>query len=99
MHIKTLRAYVRNGRLIVDEPLDLYEGEVSITVTPVPGEVAPKEEDDDEDWAYPPEFGVAPEYMSPEERAAFDASLDEGLNAPREELIPWEVVRAEVFGR
>ena len=62
-HVNALKAHVKNGRIVVDQPTDLPEGTV-LTLVPVEDEEIP---------------GVAHEHMSAEEREALEKAIDEGL--------------------
>ena len=61
--VNALKAHVKNGRIVVDEPTDLPEGTV-LTLVAVDDEVV---------------LGVAHDHMGTEEREALEKAIDAGL--------------------
>jgi hypothetical protein len=96
----TIKAIIRNGRIEVDEPIDLPDG-TELTI-PIP--VSPGLGIRDEDWSDSPEAieawiqwydSLEPLEFTPQERAAWEAARREQKNF---ELAQWEKRSEQIEG-
>jgi hypothetical protein len=99
--MSTIKAIVRNGRIEVDEPIDLPDGtELSISLPGPPESLGMR----DEDWSDAPEAidawirwyeSLEPLEFTPEERAAWKAAQREQKEF---ELAQWEKRSKQIEG-